>query len=500
MYSSRQPVPGAFRLFESPREEKIKMQKKLVFAAGLLCLALTQPAARAQGLLGSILGSVTDPSGAAVGDVDVTAKNLGTNLAVSAKTQGNGLYQIPNLPIGNYTVNFRKAGFEIETHPQILVQAERSATVNASLRVGAVSTTVSVTGTPLLNETDPTNGYVLDEKTIRETPLGTGSFTQLALLSPGVNADFLGGTSSNTGLGNQAIWANGQRDSSNSFVIDGVNSDNLFNGKTTSQVDSSRYTSNTGQGSTVAGEVRTNTSVFDAIGQALPSPPPETLQELRVNTAMYDATQGSKSGAHISAITKSGSNAYHGEVYEYFQNNIFNAAPFFRNASTSIPQSQKVPPLHYNRPGVTFGGPIVKDKLFFFGSYQALRISDNLSGTQTATVPQSLTSDRSASGLAAAAQASLGVNIAASQIDPAAMALMNAKVNGSYFIPNPTITDPVAAKTLGYNVVVTGSYSVTRSGNSITKVTVRTPSASIGLIQDTLGSPRIMQISAHLRF
>ena len=129
-----------------------------------------------------------------------------------------------------------------------------------------------------------------------------------------------------------------------------------------------------------------------------------------------------------------------------------------------------------------------------------MRISDNLSGTQTATVPQSLTSDRSASGLAAAAQASLGVNIAASQIDPAAMALMNAKVNGSYFIPNPTITDPVAAKTLGYNVVVTGSYSVTRSGNSITKVTVRTPSASIGLIQDTLGSPRIMQISAHLRF
>jgi len=421
------------------------------------------PAVQAQGLLGSILGSVTDSSGAAVGDVSVTAKSLGTNLQVAAKTQGNGLYQIPNLPIGTYAVSFQKAGFEVETHPQIVVQAEQAATVNGSLRVGAVTTTVEVTGTPLTNQTDPTNGYVLDEKTIRETPLGTGSFTQLALLSPGVNADFLAGTGSNTGLGNQAIWANGQRDSSNSFVINGVNSDNLFNGKSTSQVDSSRYTSNTGQGNSVAGEVRTNTSVFDGIGQSLPSPPPESLQEVRVNTAMYDATQGSKSGAHISLITKSGSNGYHGEVYEYFQNNIFNAAPFFRNANTSISAGQKVPPLHYNRPGATFGGPVIKDKLFFFGSYQALRVSDNLAGTQTATVPQHLTDDRSAAALVSVAQQDLGVTIAQSQIDPAALKILNAKVNGSYFIPSATITDPVIAKTLGYNLTVTGAPSTSQA-------------------------------------
>ena len=423
--------------------------------AVIFLLAFSQ-AAFAQGLLGTILGSVTDASGAAVSDAEVTATSVATNLQVAVKAQSNGIYQIPNLPIGIYSVTIQKTGFTKEVHPQIQVQAERSTTLNVALQVGTVTTSVEVSGSPLLNETDPTNGYVLDERAIRDMPLGTGSFTQLALLSPGVSGDFLAGTGSNTGLGNQAIWANGQRDSSNSFVVNGVNADNLFNGKSGSQVDSSRFTLNTGQGATVAGEVRTNTSVYDGIGQALPSPPQETLQEVRVNTAMYDATQSAKSGAHISLITKSGTNALHGEVYEYFQNNLFNAAPFFRNANTSIPASQKVPPLHYNRPGGTVGGPIVRNKLFFFASYQALRVSDNLAGTQTQTVPQHLTDDRSAATLAAVAQQDLAVTVAPSQIDPAALKIMAAKVGGSYFIPSATITDPVAAKTLGYNVTVTG--------------------------------------------
>jgi len=418
----------------------------------------------AQGLLGAILGSVEDASNAAVGEVTVTAVSEATNLQVSVKTQGNGLYQIPNLPIGIYSVSFKKTGFQVETHPQILVQAERSATVNATLRVGQVSTTVEVKGTPMLNETDPTNGYVLDSNTIAGTPLGTGSFTQLALLSPGVNADFLSGSGSNAGLGNQDIWANGQRDTSNSFVVNGVNADNLFNGKTGSGVASTRYTSNTGQSSTVGGQSITSVSVYDSIGQSLPSPPQETLEEIRVNTAMYDATQGARSGAHISAITKSGSNKFHGEIYEYFQNTIFNAAPFFRNAapvSLSIPSGQRVPPLHYNRPGGTFGGPIFKDKLFFFGSFQALRVADNLAGSSTATVPQHLTDDRSAAGLAAVAQQDLGVTIAPTQIDPAALKIMNLKVNGNWFIPNPNVTNAASAKQLGYNVLVNGSASTT---------------------------------------
>ena len=107
---------------------------------------------------------------------------------------------------------------------------------------------------------------------------------------------------------------------------------------------SNRYVLNTGEnfstGSNSGGEIQTSTSVYDAIGQALPTPPQETIDELRVNTSMYDASQGTNSGAHIEVITKSGTNAFHGQAYEYFQNNIWNAAPYFRNANPLIPPSQ----------------------------------------------------------------------------------------------------------------------------------------------------------------
>jgi Carboxypeptidase regulatory-like domain len=371
------------------------MQRYTRIALALFTLP-NLPALHAQGLLGTILGTVTDATGASIGGATVKARSLATNLEVTAQTKDGGLYQVPNLPIGTYSLTISKTGFQTEVHSQIIVQAERSTTVNAVLQVGAVTQTVEVSATPLVNEVDTTNGYVLDESVIRNTPLGTGSFTQLAILSPGVNADFLAGTGSNAGLGNQAIWANGQRDSSNSFMVNGISANNLFNGKSGSQVSSSRFTLNTGQGANTAGTVATSTSAYDAIGQALPTPPVETLQEVRVNTSMYDATQSANSGAHIALITKSGSNALHGEAYEYFQNNVFNAAPFFRNANTSIAASQKVPALHYNRFGATLGGLIVKDKLFFFGSWQSHRVSDLLGGTSTITVPQHLTDDRGA--------------------------------------------------------------------------------------------------------
>ena len=100
----------------------------------------------------------------------------------------------------------------------------------AIFKVGTVATKVDVIGTPLMNQTDATTGYVVDQATIEQTPLGTGSFTQLAILSPGVHADFLGGAGSNAGLGNQAIFANGHRDTSNSFSLNGISTNNLFNG------------------------------------------------------------------------------------------------------------------------------------------------------------------------------------------------------------------------------------------------------------------------------
>ncbi len=202
---------------------------------------------QAQQVLGAITGIVKDSSGASVPDAMVKARNISTNLEVTAHTQSNGSYSIPNLPIGTYELTFTKSGFETETHTQVLVQGDRTTTVQGSLRVGATTTTVEVTATPLMNQVDTTNGYVVDQLTIQQTPLGTGSFTQLAILSPGVNADFLGGAGSNAGLGNQAIFANGQRDTSNSFSVNGVSTNNLFNGNSTSQVGENRFVLNTGR-------------------------------------------------------------------------------------------------------------------------------------------------------------------------------------------------------------------------------------------------------------
>jgi hypothetical protein len=404
---------------------------------------------------GGITGTVKDSTGAVVPVASVEAHNIATNLGVSALTQTNGAYSLPNLPAGTYEVTFTKPGFQTETHTQVLVQSDRTTTVDGDLKLGAVTTTVKVTAVPLMNQVDTTNGYVVDQLTIQNTPLGTGSFTQLAILSPGVHAEFLGGAGSNAGLGNQAIFANGNRDTSNSFSLNGVSTNNLFNGKSASQVGEDRFVLNTGESLGAGGEIQTSTSVFSAIGQALPTPPTDAIQEISVSTAMYDASQGTNSGAHISVLTKSGTNTMHGSVWEQFQNSAMNAAPFFYNASPAI--ENKVPFLNRNQFGATLGGPIKKDKLFYFASYQGIRVADATDATKDATVPLGLTDDRSAQGILNTIQSTYGANLPASQINPAALNILQAKLpNGQYLIPSAQITNPATATALGYDAVVQG--------------------------------------------
>jgi Carboxypeptidase regulatory-like domain len=428
--------------------------KLRLIASVCACLALLAGALpiRAQQSLGGITGTVADSTGAAVPGARVIIKNLGTNLEVSKSTSLNGSYLAPDLPIGNYGVSFTKDGFKTENHTAILVEGARTTTVNGRLEIGTVTTTVDVTGTPLLNQVDTSTGYVLDEHAIQNTPLGTGSFTQLAILSPGVSADFLNTSGANAGLGNQAIWSNGQRDTSNSFAINGLTNNNLFNGKSTSQVASSRFTANTGAVNLTGGDTQTDTSVYAAIGNSMSTPAPETLQELRVSTAMYDASEGGKSGAHISATTRTGTNAFHGQVFEHFQNNVLNAAPFFRNASTAISAHDKVPKLHYNRFGATLGGPIKKDKIFFFAAYNRIENHDALNGSRTTSVPLHLTDDRSAQALSNVALLDFGKTIAPGQIDASALKVMQFKLGGNYLIPSAQITDAATASRLGYDV------------------------------------------------
>ena len=414
----------------------------------VLTLTVSSQVAFAQQTLGAINGTVTDSTGAVVTNVNVKARALATNLEVEATSKSDGSFSIADLPIGNYEVKFSKDGFQTAAYPQIIVQGNRTATVNAKLKPGAVSSTVTVEATPLLNQTDTTTGYTLDQVQIADVPLGTGSFTQLAILSPGVSADLLNTAGTNAGLGNQAIWANGQRDTSNGFTMNGVNTNNIFNGKSTSQVTSSRVAVNIGEngnGNNPSGEIVTSTSVYGAIGEAMPSPPPETIEEVHVNTAMYDASQGANSGAQIGVTTKSGTNTFHGGAYEYHQQTGWNANEWFFDFN-----GLQRPQMHRNVFGGYIGGPLKKDKLFFFGSYQGQRVSDQLLATSYVAVPPHLTDARDAASIATAVNTDFStpgcgtgtnppcLNIQPSQITPQALALLQAKApGGSYFIPSP---------------------------------------------------------------
>src|SRR5580692_3814541 len=388
-------------------------------------LALHAPLS-AQQILGAITGTVMDSSGAAVADATVKAVNIATNLEVTVHAQGNGSYLIPDLPAGTYRLVITKEGFDTETHTEVLVNGNRTTTVDASLKVGQVSTMIEVTATPLMNQVDTTNGYVVDQLTIEQTPLGTGSFTQLAILAPGVHADFLSGAGSNAGLGNQAIFANGQRDTSNSFSLNGVDTNNLFNGNSTSNVGENRFVLNTGETFGAGGTIQTSTSVYTAIGQSLPTPPVEAIQEIAVNTAMYDATQGAHSGAHIGVVTKSGTNQIHGGLSETWSNSDMSAAAFFYNASPAL--TTKVPFYNRNQFVGAVGGPIKKDKLFYFLTYQGIRVVDAYTATQTFTVPLALTNDRSTQGILNTLQATYPtVTFNASQLSAPAVALLQQK-------------------------------------------------------------------------
>ena len=432
---------------------KFNSSKVLALLFSILICSLPS---HSQQVVGAITGTVTDPTGAAVPDATVKALNAATNLEITAQTKSNGTFVIPELPAGTYKLTITKDGFKTETHTEILVNGNRTTTVDSSLVLGAVNAMVEVTATPLMNQVDTTSGYVVDTLTIQNTPLGTGSFTQLAILSPGVHADFLSGGGAIAGLGNQAIFADGNRDTSNSFSLNGVGTNNLFNGNSTSSVGENRFVLNTGENFGAGGSI-SSSSVYGAIGQALPTPPPDAIQEVAVNASMYDASQGNNSGAHISVLTKSGTNAIHGSVYWQFQNSAMNATPFFYNAA-----GLTKPFLNRHQFGTTFGGPIKKDKLFYFVSYQGIRIADAEPSLKTLTVPTTLTDDRSIPGITSAMLAKYpcgaGQNppdcfAQSSQINSAALNLLQRKLpNGQYLIPsaNPSFSPSPLGTTQSY--------------------------------------------------
>ena len=349
------------------------------------------PYCRAQQTLGGITGTVTDKTGSVLPETVVTIVGDQTKLTRTQKTNANGSYDFVNLPIGTYTLTFTHDGFESEKIPSITVQADRTATVNAALPVGKVGTVVEVEATPLMNAVDTTNGYILEKDQIDAVPLPTGSFTGLAILSPGVNAELPGGTGANSGLGNQPIWANGQRDTSNSFLLNGVDASNLFNGKSTSQVASARIVNNTG----VAGVASTNAAPCPEHGFCLSGDWPGTA-----HAGPRDYSGSSREHFHVRRAARRHQRRAHRhehrfrhqhysrQAYWHRGTDWLNAAPFFYKQDPNIiPANDKVPQLHRYTAGGRSGGALIKDKLFGFVSYQHLHASDQEIGISRLMVP-----------------------------------------------------------------------------------------------------------------
>jgi hypothetical protein len=414
--------------------------------AVLFAVFMVSAGARAQQTTGGITGVVTDAQGGTLAGAAVDVVGQETALKRSQTSGANGYYAFANLPIGHYTVTVTHEGFQTEVLPDIAVQADRTATLNASLSVGAVSTSVTVNASPLMNAVDTTNGYVLDKTQIESIPLPTGSFTGTAILSPGVNSELPGGTGALSGLGNTPIWANGQRDTSNSFSLNGVDGSSLFNGKSTSQVGSARVVNSTGVSTSSggAGVIQSTASVYLAIGNSIPTPAPETIEEIRVNASMYDAQQGSTSGAHIDLSTSTGSNNFHGSLYGHRGTNWINAAPFFFKQDADVPVALKNPELHRYIAGGTVGGPIIKNKLFGYAAYQHLHVSDQEIGDSFLDVPAGLSdTNRTPTGMAAILANSFGgAGVTAAQIDKTVLQLFNSPAlpgePGKWLIPNDT--------------------------------------------------------------
>src|SRR6266404_3333765 len=302
--------------------------RRYLFLLLLGCL-VHSPLSLAQGL-GSIVGRVTDPSGAAVASARVTATEQGMGFSRSAVADAEGLYVIPSLQPATYSLSVEATGFSISREPGIAVLADQTLTVNVALRLGAATEVVTVTGFETQVDTSTsTLRQVIEEERISELPLNGRNAATLTLLVAGAVNSPNGGAdqgATKTFPGAVTYSANGTRQDTISYQLDGGN-----------YVD--EYTN---------------------VNQ--PFPFPDALQEFSVQTSNYSAEYGQNAGGVVNVVTKSGTNSFHGDAFEFVRNPVFNAQNFF--ATPTTPDSIK-----RNQYGGTIGGPVFHDKTFFFAGY-----------------------------------------------------------------------------------------------------------------------------------
>ena len=308
---------------------------RLPFILLLISLCACPLAASAQQETATITGSVKDQTGAIVPKATVTVTNTQTNISVKTEADEAGFYIIPSLRPGEYSVTAESSGFQKIIRTGVTLQVAQVARIDLTLQAGALTETVEVVAaTPLLDTQTSSRGLVIDEKKIVELPLNGRDYNQLALLSPGV----LPGTPRLASVNFKGVLnVNGNRTFNNVFLLDGV--DNIS------------Y-SNSFRGENVQ----------------LVQPSIEALQEFKIQTNAYSAEYGRSSGAVVNATIKSGTNTVRGSVYEFLRNDRLDANNFFSNA-LNAPKPQR----ERNQFGGAVGGPLVKNKTFWFGDYEGLR-------------------------------------------------------------------------------------------------------------------------------
>jgi Carboxypeptidase regulatory-like domain len=414
----------------------LSCKRRVVFAL-LLPVIAAQMTFGQTSTTGAIRGTLTDPQGAVISGATVTVTSKATDQARSVKTDSSGQYTVGLLPPEVYKISITASGFKTGEPAPVNVVVTETARVDAKMELGSNSEIVEVTSQAAsLQVENATLGTVVDGTTIREVPLTNRNYTQVLTMSAGVAGDV--NNAAALGKGTQDVFVNGGSSISNNFHMDGADINNFGSGR--------------------AGDF------VQQAGVAIPNP--DTLQEFKIQTTNYDAGFGRDAGANVDVITKSGSNSIHGSLWEFFRNDIFNANDTFLNM-----HGQKRAVMKQNQFGGTLGGPIIKDKLFIFGSYQGTRQVNGLATTSLATNSLfPITNDRSAAAIGrvacpsgstattAAGKAKWapfngGVNVACdgSNINPVALNLLNQKIaNGTYLIPTPqTITNDTNGNQIG---------------------------------------------------
>ncbi|HXM62131.1 MAG TPA: TonB-dependent receptor [Terriglobales bacterium] len=319
----------------------------------------------AQSPNGVINGLVADPSDRVVVAADVVVANDVTGLKYATKTNNEGIYVLPNLPPGSYRLQVSKVGFKTLIKPDIVLNVQDALSINFTLPIGAFHETITVEGgAPLVNTENATVSTVVDRQFAENLPMNGRSFQSLIELTPGVVL-----TTSNSSDGGQ-FSINGQRASSNYWMVDGVSA-NIGIGASPSPFSL--------PGNGLAGALGS----FSAMGGTNSLVSVDAMQEFRIQTSTYAPEFGRTPGGQISIVTRSGTNRFHGTAFDYLRNDVFDASNWF-NGYTNNPPLPKAKE-RQNDFGGTLGGPIFKDRTFFFFSYEGLRL--RLPETELTTVP-----------------------------------------------------------------------------------------------------------------